>query len=211
LRTPIAALSLQIDNIISYSDDSMRQERQAALATSIRRLQRLVNQLLDLARAQSTGERDEAVVSINDQTRTQIGELYPLIDEKEINLIVSRNEPVTALDNDHQLQHLIRNALSNAIKFSPEHGDIDVQVFAQSGTTVFQVSDEGPGVADEMLDKLRQAFYRPDGQASGQGAGLGLAICHEVAASLGGRLTLSNHHPRGCRFRFEVPVSTMKP
>jgi len=112
----------------------MRQERQAALATSIRRLQRLVNQLLDLARAQSTGERDEAVVSINDQTRTQIGELYPLIDEKEINLIVSRNEPVTALDNDHQLQHLIRNALSNAIKFSPEHGDIDVQVFTQSGT-----------------------------------------------------------------------------
>jgi len=128
LRTPIAALSLQIDNIISYSDDSMRQERQAALATSIRRLQRLVNQLLDLARAQSTGERDEAVVSINDQTRTQIGELYPLIDEKEINLTVSRNEPVTALDNDHQLQHLIRNALSNAIKFSPSIARTDKPV-----------------------------------------------------------------------------------
>jgi len=211
LRTPIAALSIQIDNVRSSLNDGMREERQAALAVSIRRLQRLVTQLLDLARAQSTGERDEQIVSVNDEVRNQIGELYPLIDEKEINLTVSRNEPVTALDNNHQLQHLVRNALSNAIKFSPARSDIDVQVFAESGTAVFQVSDNGPGVAEDVLDKLRQPFYRPDGQASGQGAGLGLAICHEIALSLGGRLALHKRQPQGFRFRFELPLCAVEP
>lgn len=208
LRTPIAALSLQIENVQSSSNETVRSERQATLATSIRRLQRLVNQLLDLARVQSTQERDEVKVSLNEVIKTQISELYPLVDEKNISLTVPRNVAVSVNDSRHQLQHLVRNAISNAIKYAPREGAVEVEVFEEHGKAVLQVSDNGPGVADDLLEKLHQPFYRPEGQTKGQGAGLGLAICHEIASLLHGRLTLHNHEPHGFVFRFSMPRAT---
>ena len=65
--------------------------------------------------------------------------------------------------------------------------------------------DIGPGVVAEHLKKLHEPFYRPDGQAGGKGAGLGLAICHEIAALLNGTVTLENLHPSGFRFCYRQP------
>ncbi len=203
LRTPITALSLDIENVQSAGNENIKKNRQAALVKSISRLQRLVNQLLDLARAQSTMSDSKKTVSLNETVKDQIGDLYPLIEKKNIVLIVSRNEPVQLSDNNNQLQHLIRNALSNAIKFSPESGRINVEVFNDAEYAVFMVTDNGPGAAPEQLEHLLQPFYRPEGQASGQGAGLGLAICHEIAAQLNGKLTLENVNPTGFRFCYK--------
>lgn len=209
LRTPITALSLDIENVQSAHSEEIKNSRQAALAKSISRLQRLVNQLLDLARAQSTISGSKKAVSLNETVKDQIGDLYPLIENKNIELIVSRNELVQLSDNNNQLQHLIRNALSNAIKFTPESGCIDIEVFRDAEEAVFTVTDNGPGAAPEQLEHLLQPFYRPDGQASGQGAGLGLAICHEVAAQLNGKLTLENVSPSGFRFCYRQTVESL--
>lgn len=200
LRTPIAALTLQIDNVQSATDEQSKRERQAALTQSIHRLQRLVNQLLDLARAQSGLTRSESIVSFNEQVKSQISELYPLAEQKNLDLCVSRNEPANILDNNNQIQHLIRNALSNAIKFTPEHGTIDIAIFKEGKLAVLKVTDSGPGVPPDQLEKLHQPFYRSTEQASGFGAGLGLAICHEIAALLNGKLTLENIQPNGMVF-----------
>ena len=204
LRTPITALSLQIDNVRSAETDEIKQERQAALTKSVSRLQRLVNQLLDLARAQSGLSRNESIVSLNDQVKTQIAELYPLAEQKNIQLSVVRNDEVHVVDNNNQLQHLLRNALSNAIKFAPDNGIVDIAVFGEGEQAWFDVSDNGPGVPEEHLQKLRVPFYRPDGQTSGNGAGLGLAICHEIATQLNGRIRLENVDPNGFKFSYSV-------
>ncbi len=66
------------------------------------------------------------------------------------------------------------------------------------------VTDNGPGVTADQLEKLREPFYRPDGQASGQGAGLGLAICNEIAIQLDGQLSLENVESGGFRFCYRA-------
>lgn len=202
LRTPITALSLEIENVNSAKNETIRRERQISLTSSVKRLQRLVNQLLDLARIQSVGTQSRQSISFNNLIRDQIAELYAMVDEKNIELSVSQNEPVVVEDINSQLQHLVRNALSNAIKFTPESGTIDVKVFSQSQNAVFEVLDSGPGVDDSQLDKLREPFFRPEGQVSGKGAGLGLAICHEIASKHNGDITLQNVKPTGFLFRY---------
>lgn len=202
LRTPITSLSLEIENVQSAKSEAIKNERQAALIKSVSRLQRLVNQLLDLARAQSIMENSKSIVSFNELVKIQIADLYLLAEGKHIDISVSRNEPVEVADINNQLQHLVRNALSNAIKFTPDAGSVDIELFREDGRAVFCVIDSGPGVLPEHLNKLHEPFYRPDDQASGKGAGLGLAICHEIAAHLQGELKLENMSPAGFRFSY---------
>ncbi|MFK7997028.1 MAG: sensor histidine kinase [Granulosicoccus sp.] len=206
LRTPITALTLEIENVQSAKSATIKNERQAALVKSVSRLQRLVNQLLDLARAQSIMEDKQSVVSLNELVKLQIADLYPLVEEKSIDISVNRNEPVQVADINNQLQHLIRNALSNAIKFTPDAGTIDIDLYRENDEAVFRVTDSGPGVVTDDLSKLHEPFYRADGQASGKGAGLGLAICHEVATLLQGQLTLDNICPNGFSFCYKQPL-----
>jgi len=202
LRTPITALSLEIENVNSAKNDTIRHERQLGLTDSVKRLQRLVNQLLDLARIQSVDTQARQSISLNDLVRDQIAELYAMVDEKNIELAVSQNEPVIVEDINNQLQHLVRNALSNAIKFTSESGSIDVKIFSQSHNAVFEVLDNGSGVEGYQLEKLREPFFRPEGQLSGKGAGLGLAICHEISLKHKGKITLQNVKPTGFLFRY---------
>lgn len=207
LRTPITALSLEIENVQSAKSETVKTERQAALSKSVSRLQRLVNQLLDLARAQSTMEQSRSTVSFNELVKTQIADLYLLAEEKNIDISVIRNESIKIADINNQLQHLVRNALSNAIKFTPESGSINIDLYSDNNHAVFSVVDSGPGVPSEHLTKLREPFYRPDGQASGQGAGLGLAICHEIATQLDGELSFENVNPKGFTFCYRQPIA----
>ena len=132
--------------------------------------------------------------------------MYPLAEQKNIVLSVSRNEPVLVTDNNNQLQHLIRNALSNAIKFTPESGEVNIEIYTESGQAVLCVSDTGPGVPSDQLEMLHTPFYRPDVQGNELGAGLGLAICHEISTQLGGQLTLQNLQPSGFSFTYRQPA-----
>ena len=207
LRTPITALSLEIENVQSAKTEAVKTERQAALAKSVTRLQRLVNQLLDLARAQSIMEESRTLVSFNELVKTQIADLYVLAEDKEISIGVDRNEQIQVADSNNQLQHLVRNALSNAIKFTPEGGTINIDLYQENKQAVFSVIDSGPGVQPAHLDKLHEPFYRPDGQVSGKGAGLGLAICHEIAAHLHGQLSFENISPAGFKFFYRQPLA----
>lgn len=203
LRTPITAMSLEIENLNSAKNDAVREQRQKGLVGSVQRLQRLLNQLLDLARIQSVDTHDSLPVDFNELVKEQIAELYALVDEKNIEISVSKNESVSMVDINHQLQHMVRNALSNAIKFAPNSGTVDIKIYQESQCAVFEVQDNGPGVEDTQLEKLREPFFRPDGQASGKGAGLGLAICQEIAVKLGGKITLKNIQPNGFQFRYD--------
>lgn len=207
LRTPITALSLELGNLQSAKNEEIRRHRQAGLIKSVSRLQRLLNQLLDLARAQSMNEDSQVDVTFNELVKTQIADLYRLAEDKQIDISVSRNESVQVTDINNQLQHLIRNALSNAIKYTPDAGSITIELYRENSQAVFNVIDNGVGVNPQYLDKLHEPFYRPDGQASGKGAGLGLAICHEIAVHLQGAIKLSNVSPAGFKFSYRQPLA----
>lgn len=206
LRTPITALSLEVENVQKAGDSAKKAARLNSLTLGIQRLNRLVNQLLELARAQSSETQITSVTSLNELVKSQIADLYVMAEDKGIDLVVNRNDPVFLQDTNHQLEHLIRNALSNAIKFSPEKGQITIEVESRNGLAHFSVSDNGPGVPADQLAKLHIPFYRSTDQATGFGAGLGLAICHEIAAQLKGEMHLENVNPSGFKFSYSQPL-----
>ena len=208
LRTPITALSLEVENVQKAVDERTKESRLNSLTLGIQRLNRLVNQLLDLARAQRSESSSIEVVCLNELVKSQVADLYVMAEDKNIDLAVGRNETVCLHDSNHQLQHLVRNALSNAIKFSPNGGQVTIEVTLQEGVGYFSIIDNGPGVPKDQLEKLHIPFYRSTDQATGFGAGLGLAICSEIATQLKGRMRLENVDPKGFKFSYSQTMTT---
>jgi len=162
-----------------------------------------------LARSQSVTNEEIETVDVNDLVKEQVSQLLVLADRKNIEIELARSEPVSMINSKGQLQHLIQNALSNAIKFTPDNGTVEIEIYQENGRGIFCVSDNGPGATTEDLARLAEPFYRSAEHATGTGAGLGLAICQEIATNLGGELSFGNGSKGGFKFVFtqKLPVS----
>jgi two-component system OmpR family sensor kinase len=161
----------------------------------------LIIQLLDLARLQSDASGPTTALSFNTIVHNTIAELHPLAEAKQVDLGMARQEPVTVLDQDGRLGQLVRNAIDNAIRYSPPCSRVDVSLYVDAGNAVFCVEDTGSGIPEDELEQVMEPFYRNPG-TSQPGNGLGLAICQEIAQLLGGDIALSNRVQGGLRFLY---------
>tara|TARA_R110002153_G_scaffold107109_4_gene246965 strand:- start:129346 stop:130653 length:1308 start_codon:yes stop_codon:yes gene_type:complete len=201
LRTPVTALSLLSENIKQATTEEDREQRQLLLQQGFERLRLLVAQLLDLARLQSDYESHDEIVSFNEIVQNAIADLYPLAEGKNIDLGMSRQEKLTVLDKGAGLSHLVRNAIDNAIRYTPTGGTINVSLFSEEGNAIFCVEDTGKGIPEAELQLIFEPFYRAHENMQ-PGNGLGLTISLEVARKLGGHITLSNRSEGGVQFRY---------
>lgn len=210
LRTPITALSLQAENLKRADNISEREARQDNLQQGFDRLGKLVAQLLDLARLQNSAEveskTEPQTVSFNEIVKNAIADLYPLAESGEIDLgMLRQEETIKVIDQNGRLGQLIHNAIGNAILYTPPSGKVDISLFKQGGKAVLLVEDTGIGIPEDELHQVSQPFYRV--LESGQpGNGLGLAISHEIAERLNGKINLSNRDGGGLSFRYEQPL-----
>lgn len=201
LRTPVTALSLLSENIKQATTEEDREQRQLLLQQGFERLRLLVAQLLDLARLQSDYESHHEMVSFNLVVQNVIADLYPLAEAKDIDLGVSRQEKLTVLDKGAVLSHLVRNAIDNAIRYSPYGGTVNVSLFSEGDNAIFCVEDTGKGIPEAELQLIFEPFYRAHENIQ-PGNGLGLTISLEVARKLGGHITLLNRSEGGVQFRY---------
>lgn len=202
LRTPITALSLQVENLDKASTADAYKKRHNQLKLGLDRLRSLVVQLLDLARLQSEDEVSLETVSLNQIVQESIENLYPLAEKANIDLgVIKQEENIVVEDLQGRLHQLISNAISNAIHYTPQHGKIDISLYSEDGMATFVVEDTGIGIPEEELKLVKQPFYRVL-ESSQPGTGLGLAISHEIAQKLGGKIQLSNIKQGGLRFTY---------
>ncbi len=201
LRTPVTALSLLAENAEKATSETDRRERQKLLRQGLERLRALVGQLLDLARLQSDHVSPSAVVSFNQVVQDAIADLYPLAEAGKIDLGVTRQDTITARDQEGRLGQLVRNAIENAIRYTPAGGKVDISLFTEAGKAIFCVEDTGTGIPENEMKQVMEPFYRTQGNPQ-PGNGLGLAISQEIAKRLGGSITLSNRPESGLRFRY---------
>ena len=110
---------------------------------------------------------------------------------------VSRSIMVDDLSGS--LRMLIRNAIENAIHYTPHGGKIDVSLLLDKSQAVMIVDDSGGGIPERELTNVFEPFYRIDNNAE-PGNGLGLAICHEIAVKLNGTIQMQNRTEGGLRF-----------
>lgn len=191
LRSPLAALRLQVQGLQRAADDEARAIAVGRLVAGIDRATRLVDQLLVLARQQASdahGTRAEAV-SLADIARLELAEAVPAAQARHIDLGLARADEVTVQGHREALRILVRNLLDNALKYTPEGGRVDVAVHQDGPSALLSVEDSGPGIPEADRARVLDRFYRVPGTDS-TGSGLGLAIVKAVAQLHGGELTL---------------------
>jgi two-component system OmpR family sensor kinase len=191
LRSPITALSLQVQNVDASTLPPEQQERLAKLNKGVARLRRLIDQLLTLARFEE--ERPEqAETSALDVTLLElVAEMVPEADAFDVDLGFTHIEPSMVPLDAFALRVLARNLIENAMRHSPRGGRIDLVVERQGGKAVLAIEDAGPGIPDDVMPRVFEPFYRgPD--ASSEGNGLGLAIVHQIAGRSGASVSLEN-------------------
>jgi two-component system OmpR family sensor kinase len=184
LRTPLTALNLQLQILLQQFPQS---DALHNLSLGILRMQHLVNQLLSLAKQDVTEGLTEPVqsLSLNQMTVACIEQLIQLALQKEIDLGVEQQQELLIQGQASALHSIIYNLIDNAIKYSPEHGVINVSILQQGQQAILQIEDSGVGIDPAQFNQIRQRFYRVHNHAE-IGSGLGLSIVDKATERLGG-------------------------
>ena len=201
LRTPIAVLSMQVDNLAPLQREAEAHERLDALQQGLRRARAVVEQLLSLARSQGEQSLHWQRIDPVQVVREVIADLLPLAESRGIDLGLDRADTAQARTDPAQLYTLLRNAVDNALRYTPMGGRVDLRVLAARGDLVIEVQDTGPGIPSDQLARVFEPFVRLPG-AEGEGSGLGLSIIRQIAQRLGGSVALENAAEGGLILRY---------
>jgi len=182
LRSPLAALKLQVQGLRRAADDATRDVAINRLNAGIDRATRLVEQLLVLARQQSNSAVGAKAVPIDLTTlaRLALADAAGSAAARQIDLGLVQADPGIVMGHEEALRILMRNLLDNAIKYTPAGGTVNLAIRCHDGQTLLTVDDSGPGVAAEDRQRVLDRFYRVAG-TEGSGSGLGLAIVKTIA------------------------------
>ncbi len=188
LRTPLATLAVQADNVMHVELPQEARRRLMPLRQGLARMSALIEQLLNFARVQG-GTRTSAVrLELNSIVRTAIEEILPLAQGKGVDLGCTRIDAASIAGDRQHAYALIRNVIDNAVRYTPGGGTVDVSVALEQGLAIFVVEDTGPGIADKDIERVFEPFVRILGSGE-EGSGLGLAIVLTAAHELGGQIT----------------------
>lgn len=212
LRTPIATLSGYLEGLLDGVVESTP-ETWAKLHTESLRLSRLVDDLQELSRAEAQQIPMRvgrvAPAAIVSAARERVESSYT---EKglELHTSVSSDLPAVLADTDRAVQALT-NLLTNALRYTPAPGRVDVRVTRQGSMLAFEVRDTGMGIAQENLPHIFERFYRVDksrARASG-GSGIGLTIAQALITAMGGSIRAESAGVgKGSVFTFTLPISS---
>ncbi|MBN9476237.1 MAG: two-component sensor histidine kinase [Bordetella sp. SCN 67-23] len=189
LRSPLTALSLQAERLSETEMSAAAHERLAVLRQGIERGRKLLDQLLGLARTQSSAERPTAPVSIQAVYRHVLEDLIPLAQAKRIDIGVEGRQDAQLWMNERDLVALVKNLVDNAIRYTPAGGRVDLSVCLAQAHIVLRIRDTGPGIPPDERTRVFDPFYRMLGNEQ-IGSGLGLAIVRAIADRIGAEIRL---------------------
>ncbi|CAM3497427.1 ATP-binding protein [Paracidovorax anthurii] len=215
LRSPLAALKLQLQGLQRASGDEARAVAAARLAAGIDRATRLVEQLLALARQEASAATGAppGPVALADLARQAVADATPAARQQGIDLGLATADAAPVMGHAEALRILLRNLVDNAVKYTPAGGVVDVHVRAgEDGAVALVVEDSGPGIGKDDRERVLGRFYRapvPDGAAPVAGSGLGLAIVQSIARLHGASVVLDaspRHGGLRVAVRFVAPA-----
>lgn len=211
LRTPLTAVRTSVGLLLDPALDPSPDERQRLLITigrSADRMQRLLEDLLDLARFRAgTVQLQRHRVDARAVARGALETIEPLVAGRGQRLVVSMPDAAVPIDADRgRLEQALLNLLSNAHKFGPPGSPIELRLDAASGKAWFEVRDEGPGISSDDQALLFERFFVGEGDRSG-GVGLGLPTALAIAQGHGGTIEVESAPNAGSRFRLVVPLA----
>jgi PAS domain S-box-containing protein len=211
LRTPLSGIKwmLELASGEIENPEEMRSFVQDARA-STDRLIRLVNDLLDVSRLErGTLQLNYSQVDLAELTRSVLGEISPLMQEKGQNVSVQIGDDMAPVWADAQmLRQVVLNLISNAMKYTPREGKIKIAVRGAGNGLRWEVTDTGIGIPKSDLGKLFEKFYRAENAqvVETEGTGLGLYLVRLMVEQFGGKVWCTSEEGAGSTFAFTLPV-----
>ncbi len=213
LKTPLASIregaELLNDNVVGELNDPQR-EIVEILCKSSRDLQKLIENLLGFSKLQAGASTilDLVDISVAALIDDVLADHRTLVMKKKLNLDLDI-DALTVTADRNRLRTIIDNLVSNAFKFTPPGGRINLLCRRNQRQWFLEVADSGPGISPEDHDKVFHPFYQGRRSTPGhvKGTGLGLSIAREMAMAHGGELTLVDAGPPGCRIRLTLPFT----
>ncbi len=206
LRTPLTAIRGHVEALREgvADDEASRAESLGVIANEAARLERLVGDVLDLAKLDTrrfTLRREEV-----DMERLLERAYKAFAEEARRRDIDYQQEiaarPVIIADGDRVLQ-IISNLLANAFRWTPDGGRVELALDQENGNVSVAVQDTGPGIPEDEQERIFRPFWSRDGG----GTGLGLAIARELAGAHGGHIVLDSEPGRGTCFKLVLPAA----
>ncbi|MGJ7543614.1 ATP-binding protein [Variovorax sp. LT1R16] len=192
LRSPLAALKLQVQGLQRAQDEATREVAVGRLTAGIDRATRLVEQMLALARHEASVASGAAAtqVDLSELARLAISDVVAAAQARHIDIGVDEASATAAVTGHAEaLRMLLRNLLDNAVKYTPESGRVDLRISAEDDGVALVVEDSGPGLPAEERERVLDRFYRA-GASQASGSGLGLAIVKSIADLHGASVVL---------------------
>lgn len=196
LRTPLSALQVQIDNLRHNDRDGRFAQRLADIEAGLSRATSLVGKLLRLARYDALDAvAPPQPIDLVQLAVDTVARLTPLAESRSIDLGITRRDEAVTLGVPADLEIILANLVENAVRYTPPGGSIDIAVETAGHEVRIEVSDTGPGIREEELDRVFERFFRGR-PLDVEGSGLGLAIARAAARKNNARLTLANRQDR---------------
>jgi signal transduction histidine kinase len=211
LRTPLNAI-IGFSEVLHEQMFGELNERQLAYVDDIREAGKhqlsLINEILDLAKIEAGRmELDLSEVALPEILRTAISMHSERANDEGVELsMATEPEEITITADERRLRQIVFNLVSNAVKFTPGGGRVDISARLEESRVEVAVADTGPGIAAEDLETIFEEFEQTSEGKQAEGTGLGLPLSRKLVELHGGRLWAESEPGRGSTFRFTLPL-----
>lgn len=212
LRTPVTVLRSYIDTLYNYGNEfdyDTQKEFIGTINQEIIRLNSMVNDILDFSRMEANAQMEKSLNSIYEVVDNCISQVQALTKEHNLTISVKKEENIQEfLFNYDGIERALTNFLSNAIKYSPENGEIKVELKKDNDDVIVTVTDQGCGIAPEHQKKIFDRFYRVENNIhTVKGTGLGLHLVKQTIEKYhNGKVFVKSALGHGSTFGFILPT-----
>ncbi len=214
LKTPLTSIQGFAQSLLDGTADSPEARKQAAqiIYDEAGRMHRMALDLLDLARLQGgTADLNMSAVDVRGLLQHAVEKFSPQAQKANVTLRLNAPENLPSIFGDgDRLAQVFTNLVDNALKFTPADGHIALSAKTDGVWIEVEVADSGVGVEEEALPRLFDRFYQVDPSRAGgesHGAGLGLAIAHEIVQAHGGKIGVRSLVGHGTTFTIHLPLA----
>lgn len=209
LRTPLTILKGEIDLALQKNQTS--KEYKNVLQSSkeeVARLIDLVENMLFFARDDKRGQSiQKESLDITDVIAERVSKFQKLAKQKKQHLLFIPPKEMIAIHANKQLvQRLLTSLLDNAIKYTPDNGEISITLFEEKHFAIIVIHDTGIGIADKQQDKVFHRFFRSESARTQKGYGLGLSIAKQIVDFHGGKISLHSQEGKGTEITMSFPL-----
>lgn len=216
LRTPITPIRAQLEMLKNGYFGELTEKQKESIEVIIRntdRLDNIITDFLEVSRIEGARLRFNFVkTDLSDIVREVVKLMDAFAKEKNIEIVVDTDDlPIVETDPD-RISQVLRNLLTNAIKFSNENSKIEVEARLREEDILFSVRDYGMGIKPEDQLRIFEPFYQVEKHSKRRygGTGLGLTICRGIIEAQNGKIWVESKVGKGSKFYFTVPLKPVK-